>query len=81
MSDKKNHEQETAEQEKATEKETGKSGKNYLNEGMIFGPGIGLVLGLIVGLLFLDDFIMSMTLGMVFGMGVGTTFGASIKKK
>jgi F0F1-type ATP synthase assembly protein I len=81
MNGDKNHEQETAGQEKMTEQETDKSEKNYLNEGMIFGPSIGLVLGLIVGLLFLDDFIMSMTLGMVFGMGVGTTIGASIKKK
>ncbi|MCL2222063.1 MAG: hypothetical protein FWC20_06055 [Oscillospiraceae bacterium] len=81
MSDNKNHEQETAEQEKVTETETGKSASNYLNEGMIFGPSIGLVLGLIVGLLFLDDFIMSMLLGMVLGMGLGISIGASIKKE
>ena len=81
MNDNKNHEQGTAEQEKATETETGKSEKNYLNEGMIFGPGIGLVLGLIVGLLFLDDFIMSMLLGMVLGTGLGISIGTSIKKK
>jgi len=81
MSDNINHEQETAEQEKVTETETGKSKSNYLTEGMIFGPGIGLVFGLIVGLLFLDDFIMSMILGMVLGMGLGTRIGTIIKKK
>ena len=35
MSGNKNHEQ-----EKVTDTETGKSKSTYLNEGMIFGPGI-----------------------------------------